>query len=204
MHDVKESNDKEATTTDADDATKDADGTTDCALQPEAGRAPWPWETGDSDARKEDRRLIAAKIARVARRLRELDAELPGAIEGPPDDPVWLEMLPGLLLDEGLWMDQAVTSHDRRDGLTTVTIDFRWTDVETGASIGPSTFIGYGIDESDHGVEHALAATVRTYLRHTFFIGMGGAGRATDAAGAVEAVAALPAPRLAAPRRPSN
>lgn len=175
----------EGTTIHADDFTDHPDLIQGSQPPPEVHRETRAWGPDDRENPREDRRLITAKIARVARRLRELDTGVPGVMGGPPSDPAWLASLTGLFLDEGLWLDQVVSSHELRDRLSIVTIDFRWIDIESGASIGPSTFIGYGLDETDHGVERALAATVRTYLRHTFLNGIGGTGRAPDAMGRV-------------------
>jgi hypothetical protein len=196
VRDVHQGSDTEGTTIETNDtmpvAADDATGGDGSGCQPTLPA----WMSGQDEPTDADRRRIATKIARIARRLRELDAEHSGAIGGPTGDPVWLEMMPGLLLDEGLWLDQGVTSHEKRDDLTVVTIDFRWIDVDTGGWIGPRTFIGYGADGTDGGLEKALAATVRTYLRHTFLIGMGRDG-----------VTAGVLPRMrrpAASRRPTN
>lgn len=197
MRDAHEEDGAEATTIDIAEpvAEPDDDAESRPRLRP---KRPSSLFGPDEPAEPECRQLLT-KLVRVTRRVREIRAADPGASVGPASDGEWFAAIPGLLLAERLWLDQAVTSHDKHGDLSIVTIDFRWIDVDTGQTLGPRTFIGYGTDDGVGGVDKALAATVRTFLRHTFLIG---SGDAND--GSARTPGVLPGPRRGPSRRPAN
>ena len=198
MADTRQGTDKEGTTIEPEDTLPH--GECDLVGSPRYGSPPAE-PTGIADRPDEPPALIARRLARISAKLHEASGVGRDASGGPLDGPGWIDMVAGMLVDEDLWLRQNVSSHSKEGDLTCVTIDFAWTALDTGDSLGPDTFIGYGEDAGDGGVGRALAATLEAYLRHTFLVGPGEAARTTDAA---ETIAALPAPRLAAPRRPSN
>jgi len=185
---------KEGSAIDIDEFAPELDDGIGAEPGPGSRRKKAPWLLEPDGQEEADLGQVLAKLARVARRLREIHATDPGAADGPASDGEWLAAIPGLLLEEGLWLDQAVTSHDKHDDLSIVTIDFRWTDVATGQTLGPRTFIGYGRDEGEGGIERALAATVRSFLRHTFLIRLGDASEGIARTPAVFRAARRPSP----------
>lgn len=142
--------------------------------------------------------LIHIKLSRIAGSIRAFRRGR--AERGLAPDDAWLGALPVLLADHQLWLEQTVTSHERTGDHTIVTIDFRWIDLENGMELKPVTFIGYGSDAGDGGVEKALAATARTFFRHTFLLGIDAIAGPVDVESADTALQAAldpPGPRLA-------
>lgn len=78
-----------------------------------------------------------------------------------------------LLAEHSLWLRQTVTSHEYRDDLTIITMDFTWVATDTGETMGPDTFIGYGSDKGDKGVYKALTGTLKYFLMKTFLVSTG-------------------------------
>jgi hypothetical protein len=84
-----------------------------------------------------------------------------------------LDAIRPLLAEQGIWLQQSVSSHDKTGDLTILTIDFTWIDGGTGQTLGPVTFIGYGADAGDRGAAKALTATLRSFLLKTLLLGTG-------------------------------
>ena len=84
-----------------------------------------------------------------------------------------LDAIRPLLAEQGIWLQQSVTSHDKTGDLTILTIDFTWIDGETGQTLGPVTYIGYGADAGDMGAAKALTATLKSFLLKTLLLGTG-------------------------------
>lgn len=78
-----------------------------------------------------------------------------------------------LLSEHNLWLRQTVSSHSKEDDLTCITVDFTWIATDTGETLGPDTFIGYGSDKGDKGIYKALTGTVKYYLMKTFLVSTG-------------------------------
>jgi hypothetical protein len=103
-------------------------------------------------------------------RVRGRLAEAADRTDGPGSSDLGiLRALRSALVDEGVWLQQQLTSHDRTGDRSTLTIDFTWVDVATGESLGPVTFIGYGHDPLD-GVPRAMAAATVNFIRQTFLL----------------------------------
>jgi hypothetical protein len=84
-----------------------------------------------------------------------------------------LEAMRPLLAEQAIWLQQNVSSHDRTGDLTIITVDFTWIDGETGETLGPVTFMGYGADTGDKGCAKALTAAVKSFLLKSFLLGTG-------------------------------
>ncbi len=82
-----------------------------------------------------------------------------------------LDAIRPLLAEQGIWLQQSVSSHDKHGDLTILTIDFTWIDGETGQTLGPVTYIGYGADAGDMGAARALTAALKSFLLKTFLLG---------------------------------
>ena len=78
-----------------------------------------------------------------------------------------------LLAEQGIWLQQTVSSHDKTGDLTIITVDFTWIDGTSGQMLGPVTFMGYGADTGDKGAAKALTAALKSFLLKTFMLGTG-------------------------------
>lgn len=88
-----------------------------------------------------------------------------------------------LLAERKVFLHQSMVDHDMHDlyktqsgnimYLTIVTVDFTWVDGETGETLPPQRFMGYGADTGDKGLPKALTAATKYALMKTFLISTG-------------------------------
>lgn len=88
-----------------------------------------------------------------------------------------------LLSKYHLFLHQSVVNHERHELyktnsgnmmiLTIAWVDFTWYDGDTGASLPPQTFIGYGADTGDKGIYKASTGSEKYALMKTFLISTG-------------------------------
>jgi hypothetical protein len=88
-----------------------------------------------------------------------------------------------LLAERMLFLHQSIITHERQDlyktqsgnmmMLTTVTVDFTWADGETGETLPPQRFMGYGADTGDKGLPKALTSATKYLMLKTFLISTG-------------------------------